>query len=82
VPLTAARKRRLRSPFLVVLLFRFLSRLARLHHRAADLPGHAATRGVAHDAFTRDPDITVPTRAANVPARFYRRHGRRAARCC
>ena len=41
--------------------------------RAADLPGAAAT--IANwrtTSFTRDADFTVPTRAGNVPVRFYR----------
>lgn len=41
--------------------------------RAADLPGSAATLAAWRTTpFTRDADFTVPTRAGNIPARFYR----------
>jgi hypothetical protein len=41
--------------------------------RAADLPGTAATLAAWRTtAFARDADFTVPTRAGDIPARFYR----------
>jgi hypothetical protein len=41
--------------------------------RAADLPGAAATLASWRTtSFTRDPDFSVPTRAGDIPARFYR----------
>jgi hypothetical protein len=41
--------------------------------RAADIPGTAASvASWRTTTFTRDPEITVPTRAGHVPARFYR----------
>ena len=41
--------------------------------RAADLPGAPATvASWRAGAFVRDPQITIPTRAGDVPARFYR----------
>src|SRR5215204_1669385 len=41
--------------------------------RAADLPGTPATVAAWRaSAFTRDPEIAVPTRAGNVPGRYYR----------
>ena len=41
--------------------------------RAADLPGTAATLAAWRTTtFTRDADFTVPTRAGDIPARFYR----------
>ena len=41
--------------------------------RAADLPGAAATMASWRTTtFTRDPDITVPTRGGEVPGRYYR----------
>lgn len=40
--------------------------------RAADLPGTAASVATWRaTSFTRDPEITVPTRGGDVPARFY-----------
>lgn len=45
--------------------------------RAADIPGVPATvAGWRSSAFTREPLFTVPTRAGDVPARFYRPAGR------
>jgi len=45
--------------------------------RAADLPGTPATVAAWRtSAFSKDPLITVPTRAGRVPARFYRPAGR------
>jgi hypothetical protein len=45
--------------------------------RAADLPGTPATVAAWRtSAFSKDPLITVPTRAGSVPARFYRPAGR------
>ncbi len=45
--------------------------------RAADIPGAPATvAGWRSSAFTREPLFTVPTRAGEVPARFYRPAGR------
>ncbi|HUQ88515.1 MAG TPA: hypothetical protein VM096_13210 [Vicinamibacterales bacterium] len=41
--------------------------------RAADLPGTPATIAAWRaNAFTRDPEITVPTRGGNIPGRFFR----------
>jgi dienelactone hydrolase len=41
--------------------------------RAADMPGTpAAVAAWRASTFTRDAEITVPTRAGNVPARFFR----------
>jgi dienelactone hydrolase len=41
--------------------------------RAADLPGTPATIAAWRErAFTRDPEITVPTRGGDIPARFFR----------
>src|SRR5262249_36178217 len=41
--------------------------------RAADLPGTAATLASWRTTpFTRDKDFAVPTRAGDIPARFYR----------
>lgn len=41
--------------------------------RAADLPGAPATVAAWRaSAFSRDPEMVVPTRAGNVPARYYR----------
>jgi len=41
--------------------------------RAADLPGTAATLAAWRTTpLTRDADFTVPTRAGDIPARFYR----------
>jgi hypothetical protein len=41
--------------------------------RAADLPGTAATLAEWRTtAFARDADFTIPTRAGDIPARFYR----------
>ena len=41
--------------------------------RAADLPGTPATVAAWRSSpFTRDAEITVPTRSGNVPARFFR----------
>lgn len=41
--------------------------------RAADLPGTAATLASWRTtSFTRDSDFVVPTRAGDIPARFYR----------
>jgi hypothetical protein len=41
--------------------------------RAADLPGTPATVAAYRSSpFTRDAEITVPTRAGDVPARFFR----------
>src|SRR6187455_2567009 len=41
--------------------------------RAADLPGAPATAAAwrASD-YKRDPDIAIPTRAGNIPGRYYR----------
>ncbi len=41
--------------------------------RAADLPGTAATAAAWRaTAFTRDAEMTVPTRGGDIPARFFR----------
>jgi len=41
--------------------------------RAADLPGTPATVAAWRaNSFTRDPEITVPTRGGAIPARFFR----------
>jgi hypothetical protein len=41
--------------------------------RAADLPGTAATAAAWRaNAFSRDPEITLPTRGGDIPARFFR----------
>jgi dienelactone hydrolase len=41
--------------------------------RAADLPGTPATIAAWREqTFTRDPEITVPTRGGNIPARVFR----------
>jgi hypothetical protein len=41
--------------------------------RAADLPGTAATVAAWRaNAFTRDPEMTVPTRGGAIPARYFR----------
>ncbi len=41
--------------------------------RAADLPGTPATVAAWRaNSFTRDPEITVPTRGGDIPARFFR----------
>ena len=41
--------------------------------RAADLPGTPATLAAWRaNSFTRDPEITLPTRGGDIPARFFR----------
>ena len=41
--------------------------------RAADLPGTPATVAAWRaNSFTRDPEITLPTRGGDIPARFFR----------
>lgn len=45
--------------------------------RAADISGTAATvAGWRASTFTREPDIVVPTRSGDIPARVYRPDGR------
>lgn len=45
--------------------------------RAADIPGTAATlAGYRTQAFSREPQTTIPTRVGNIPARLYKPEGR------
>ena len=54
-----------------------LPRRARLHHSRRRHSGHAGHAGrLAHPSFTREPKITIPTRAGDIPARLYKPDGR------
>ena len=79
VPLSRAQQARAtalsRSQLLVVIGFVALPYLDALGFiiRAADLPGTAATAAAWRaNTFTRDAEITVPTRGGAIPGRFYR----------